>query len=296
LLRGELCRAIKLVVVDEEWLRLEPVPQLERSELWANLPPRLARPGSTERSDLVDEIVSLAPHAIDVVRARHGETLRFHGLSFARVRRVMNRERVWFGLDGSRRRLLDQYSMRDWDRLIDDLREHRNGDAVDRRHMFYRAAPEAWLESLLRRDITRLDPGMRIAPIHAQFRTSKPEAGAARPVDLLALRHDGRLVVVELKVAEDREHVLQGADYWRRVEAHRRCGNITRAALFGDAYIADEPPLVYLAAPTLRFHRAFELMARAISPEIKIFRFDLNEDWRAGVRVMRRTFMTGSHP
>ena len=37
-------------------------------------------------------------------------------------------------------------------------------------------------------------------------------------MDLLALRQDGRLVVIELKVSEDREHVLQGADYWRRVE------------------------------------------------------------------------------
>lgn len=105
---------------------------------------------------------------------------------------------------------------------------------------------------------------------------------------MLALRRDGRLVVIELKVSEDREHVLQGADYWRRVEAHRRRGHISKAKLFGDRMIRDQPPLVYLVAPTLRVHPSFSTLARCIAPDIEIYRFDINEDWRAGVRVMRR--------
>jgi hypothetical protein len=52
--------------------------------------------------------------------------------------------------------------------------------------------------------------------------------------------------------------------------------------------IADEPPLVYLVAPLLRFHRSFAALARAIRPEVEMYRFDLSEDWRAGVRVVRR--------
>jgi len=52
--------------------------------------------------------------------------------------------------------------------------------------------------------------------------------------------------------------------------------------------ISDEPPLVYLVAPLLCFHRSFNHLARVVSPEIEIYRFDINEDWRAGVRVMRR--------
>jgi hypothetical protein len=132
----------------------------------------------------------------------------------------------------------------------------------------------------------QLDPGLRLAPLYAQFRPS--HAGGTRPIDLLALRRDGRLVVIELKVAEDREHVLQGADYWRRVEAHRRRGHISQSKIFGEAEISDQPPLVYLVAPTLRFHRAYHTLARAITPVIEIYRFDINEDWRAGVRVMRR--------
>jgi hypothetical protein len=141
---------------------------------------------------------------------------------------------------------------------------------------------------LLRRDITKLDPGLIIAPLHAQFRTARGAKLGIRPIDLLALRQDGRLVVIELKVSEDREHPLQGADYWRRVEAHRRRGHIARARLFGERKIRDESPLVYLVAPTLRVHPSFQTLARCISHDIEIYRFDINEDWRSGVRVMRR--------
>ena len=156
------------------------------------------------------------------------------------------------------------------------------------RHWFYRAAGEAWLESILRRDITQLDPGLIIAPLHAQFRTSPGGPAGPRPIDLLALRHDGRLAVIELKVSEDREHVFQGVDYWRRVEAHRRRGHISTAKLFGEREISDESPLVYLVAPTLRFHPSFMTLARTIAPDIELYRFDINEDWRSGVRVVRR--------
>jgi hypothetical protein len=183
---------------------------------------------------------------------------------------------------------LDETTDNEWRNLLTELLEHRTAKASDRHDALYRNAAEAWLESLLRRDITRLDPGLIIAPLHAQFRTARGGVLGVRPIDLLALRQDGRLVVIELKVAEAREHVLQGVDYWQRVEAHRRRGHIARAKLFGDRKISNESPLVYLVAPTLRVHPAFNVLARAIDPDIEIYRFDINEDWRAGVRVMRR--------
>jgi hypothetical protein len=172
--------------------------------------------------------------------------------------------------------------------LLTDLQVHRSALASDRRHALYRTAGEAWLESLLRRDISKLDPGLIIAPLHAQFRTARGGRLGVRPIDLLALRCDGRLVVIELKVSEDREHVLQGADYWQRVEAHRRRGHIWRARLFGERRISAESPLVYLVAPTLRVHPSFQTLARLIDSNVEIYRFDINEDWRSGVRVMRR--------
>jgi hypothetical protein len=288
LLREALRNRIRVFTVDDELALMQPAECLERRELWrkkvAQFPPVPAAVISAQTA----EIVAFAPEAIDVVHARHGETLRYFGLPFARVRSLLGEERIWFGLDAARRRLLDDATRRDWENLLHDLREYRSAPAIDHAHAFYRSAAEAWLESLLRRDITKLDPGLIVAPLHAQFRTARGGKLGIRPVDLLALRQDGRLVVIELKVYEDREHVLQGADYWRRVEAHRRRGHIARAKLFGELQIKDEPPLVYLVAPTLRVHPSFATLARCIAPDIEIYRFDVNEDWRSGVRVMRR--------
>jgi hypothetical protein len=288
LLKTSLKHAIQLYEIDDAWTELRPLEIPRREELWrkrlARFPPVAVKPMSKS----AERIVLEAPEAIDVVQARQGETLRYFGLPFARVRSLMDTERVWFGLDGANRCLLDERSFREWASLLDDLREHRSADAQDHRHALFRTATEAWLESLLRRDISRLDPGLIIAPLHAQFRTAPGGRLGVRPVDLLALRQDGRLVVIELKVSEDREHVLQGTGYWQRVEAHRRRGHISRAKLFGPRRISDEPPLVYLVAPTLRVHPAFQTLARFVAPDIELYRFDINEDWRTGVRVMRR--------
>lgn len=288
LLRDALRQRIELFEIDDDWQHVEPVTPFVRKHLWrkrlSRFPP-VREPGLVEQAQ---EIVAAAPAAIDAVSSRHGQTLRYHGLPFARVRRVMNQDRIWFGIEGSRRRLLDDFHQQDWAKLLHDLETYRSEACHDRRHWLYRASGEAWLESILRRDITRLDPGLIIAPLHAQFRTSHGGPTGARPIDLLALRHDGRLVVIELKVSEDREHVFQGVDYWRRVEAHRRRGHISAAKLFGDREISDEPPLVYLVAPALRFHPSFATLAGTIAPDVEIYRFDINEDWRAGVRVVRR--------
>lgn len=288
LLREGLRSQIRVFVVDNDLALLRVADALERRELWKQkLAPFPSVPAATT-STLTSAIVAEAPAAIDVVHARNGETLRYFGLPFARIRTLLGTERLWFGLDSARRRLLDDSTRGEWENLLHDLRAHRSAAEVDHHHAFYRSAAEAWLESLLRRDITKLDPGLIIAPLHAQFRTARGGKLGIRPIDLLALRQDGRLVVIELKVYEDREHVLQGADYWRRVEAHRRRAHIARARLFGDLRIKDEPPLVYLVAPTLRVHPSFQTLARCLSPDIEIYRFDINEDWRAGVRVMRR--------
>jgi hypothetical protein len=294
LLREDLRRVIKLYSLDDDWQELAQVRVPALEELLTEPPRRFRRPVPDALSEAAARITAHAPGAIDIVHSRHAETLRFHGLAFARVRRVMNTERVWFGVEGARRRLLGEDTREEWTKLLRDLTEHRRADASDRRHALYRAAPEAWLESILRRDITRLDPGLRLAPLFAQFRPSQQAGAHARPIDLLALRRDGRLVVIELKVSADREHVLQAADYWLRVEAHRRAGHLQRARLFGDAKISDDPPLVYLVAPALRFHPALNKLAHSITPLIEMYRLDLNEDWRARVRVTRRVTLTNN--
>lgn len=288
LLREVLRQQVELYEIDEEWQEAKPARPWERKYLWRKRLARFPPIHEEQTREQLREIVAVAPAAIDVVASRHGQTLRYHGLPFARARRVMERDRIWFGVEGAPRRALDQYHQNDWLKLLRDLQNYRHAECRDPRHWLYRAAGEAWLETILRRDVSTLDPGLIIAPLHAQFRTSHGAPTGARPIDLLALRRDGRLVVIELKVSEDREHVFQGVDYWRRVEAHRRRGHISAAQLFGDRGISDETPLVYLVAPALRFHPSFATLAGTIAADIEIYRFDINEDWRSGVRVVRR--------
>ena len=286
-LKGSIRETIRAFELADGWTRLIPLDIPSRDQIWRRRLARFPPFFDQQVSNSATRIIAESPTTIDVVQARHGETLRYLGLPFARIRRVLGSERVWFGIHPQSRALLDDATTDEWSRLLTDLFEHRSANATDKRHALYRKASESWLESLLRRDITRLDPGLIIAPLYAQFRTTATRAGV-RPIDLLALRRDGRLVVVELKVAEDREHVLQAVAYWQRVEAHRRRGHISSAKLFGGRFISDQPPLIYLVAPMLRVHRAFRTLARLIASDVEIYRFDINEDWRSGVRVMRR--------
>ncbi len=49
-----------------------------------------------------------------------------------------------------------------------------------------------------------------------------------------------------------------------------------------------KPPLVWLAAPALRFHSAADTVLKYLSPEIQVTRIGLNENWRRGLKVIFR--------
>src|SRR6185295_7429306 len=202
LLRKSLRDLISILIVDENLSQLVQNECPERYELWKKKLARFPPVPAANLTPLISCVMEIAPDAIDVVHARHGETLRYFGLPFARVRSLLGSERLWFGLDGAHRRMLDESTNDAWCNLISDLCAYRSALATDRRHALYRSASEAWLESLLRKDITKLDPGLIIAPLHAQFRTARGGKLGVRPIDMLALRQDGRLAVIELKVAE----------------------------------------------------------------------------------------------
>jgi hypothetical protein len=203
------------------------------------------------------------------------------GLPFARVRKTLGSERAWFGVDKNKQLLTDE----SWDALgslVAELAEYRRCDTTVKRHQFYRQASEAWLESILRRNVALLDPNIILSPIYNQFRSSNDR------IDLLALRKDGRLVIIELKTSPDREMIFQAADYWRKIELQRRQGRLAEARLFGDRVILDRPALIYLAAPAWSFHIDFEYFARMLNTELELWRFELHEDWRREVKVVNR--------
>lgn len=254
------------------------------SGLWRERSAKLTLPQTPTISVTARRIIDLAPDKIDIVLSQQGETLRFAGLPFARLRRLMERERTWFGVNKVRHPL----STGSWEmlsQLVDDLGEYRRFDAPNPHHNFYRAAPEAWLESILRRNIKLLDSNLILSPIYTQFRAFNDK------IDLLALRKDGRLVIIELKTSPDREMVLQAADYWRNIELRRRQGKLAEANLFDGREIADRPAIIYIAAPAWSFHRDFEFYARMLSKEVELWRFELHENWREKIKVIaRRTY------
>lgn len=251
------------------------------SELWREKAPKLRLPASIEPSEIAREIMALAPDKIDIVYSANGETLRFLGLPFARTRLTMGRPLTWIGI-GAKRNPLDPQNPESLKSLISDLELHRRHNPMETRHEYFRLAPEAWLESILRKNIKLLDANLILSPIYNQFRSSNDK------IDLLALRKDGRLVIIELKTSPDREMIFQAADYWRKIELQRRRGELEKARLFGDLRILDKPALVYAVAPALSFHSDFEFFARTLSPEIELWRWELHERWRSAIKVLAR--------
>ncbi len=261
--------------------RLVELPKRKISELWRERAKKLTLPGTAMAGETAQRIISLAPGHIDIIYSRQGGTLRYMGLPFARVRTMMGVEKVWFGI-GRERRILSNENWDELTELVQLIVNYRAADSQNKRHEYYRTAPEAWLESILRRNINLLDANLILSPIYNQFRSSNDK------IDLLALRRDGRLVIIELKTQPDREMIFQAVDYWRKIELQRRRGMLAVADLFDGREIVDKPAIIYLAAPAWSFHRDFEFFARTISPDIELWRFELHENWRANVKVLAR--------
>lgn len=262
-------------------LKIEKLETLEIKDLWRKKPNKVAFTEKSETSGAAREIIKLAPDEIDVMSNKNGETLRFLGLPFVRIRKSLNVEKVWFGIEKDKRLLSDK-NLPDFEKLIDDLKIYRNFASPNKRHIFYKFASEAWLETILRRNIKLLDGNLILSPLYNQFRTARDK------IDLLALRNDGRLIIIELKVTPDREMPFQAIDYWRKIELQRRKGILNEARIFGEKQISDAPALVYLVAPTLCFHRDFSFLTNTVSDDIGIYKFELNHDWRETLSVINR--------
>jgi hypothetical protein len=262
-------------------LKLRDAPTLWRAKPTKLSAKKFARPSKAAR-----EIIALAPNEIDIMFSTQGETLRFNGLPFARVRKIFDEEKVWFGVD-RRKRALDEKSLDEFSSLVENLKMYRSFETPNPQHEFFRLAPENWLEAILRRDISQLDGNLILSPLYTQFRAERDR------IDLLALRSDGRLAIIELKTSADREMIFQAVDYWRKIEHQRRAQHLQRINLFGSRQIKDEPTLVYLVAPALDFHREANFFASCVSNEIEIFRVAINQNWRARLKVIERQQLEG---
>jgi hypothetical protein len=144
--------------------------------------------------------------------------------------------------------------------------------------------PERWLETVVRANVTRIDPQLLAEPVQSQVLTF---AAADRDlIDLLAVTSDGRLSVLELKASEDLHLPVQALDYWMRVAWHARRGELKH--LFPKTPLRTEPPRLILLAPAMAFHSSNAEVIGYFSPEIEVERVGVNTDWRNQLRVVLR--------
>jgi len=227
------------------------------------------------------EVVALSPAQISFRRC---------GLEFAQARVAQDPrnfkigEEIVFGV-GHEERVLDDRNEADFADLVRlaAVVRHRDGP---KNHALWRMHPERWLESLAGENIAALDGRLRTDCVYRQV----PAFSAAdrAMIDVLAMTHENRLAVIELKADEDIHLPLQGVDYWARVVWHQSRGEFSRFGYFPGQEISPEQPLLMLVAPALHVHPATDTILRYLSPEIEWELLGIDERWREGVRVVFR--------
>ena len=215
---------------------------------------------------------------------------RLYGLEFARVRiapveaSFRNAETIVFGMSPAEY-TLDESTEPAFGELVRRLTSSRHpaGSHADR---LCRLCPERWLESLIMRDVRSIDE--RLDGQHVYSQVPAFTASDRAMLDVLTSTIDGRLAILELKADDDLHLALQGLDYWARVRWHQQNGGFARNGYFAGREISPAPPLLYLVTPVLRTHPATSVLLKYLSPEIEWQLVQLDERWRAGVRVVNR--------
>jgi hypothetical protein len=87
---------------------------------------------------------------------------------------------------------------------------------------------------------------------------------------------------------------LQGLDYWLRVKWLEDRDQFRECGYFPGLTPSPASPALYLVCPAFRFHSTTESILRYFQPSIRVVKVGINQDWRAGVKVLfRRTLHQG---
>ncbi len=216
--------------------------------------------------------------------ATNAFSIRLHGLEVATAEGQLA-PRVCFRMEGSDRRL-DESNRKEFRQLVNSVLAVRQARSSDPSHEFYRLQSERWLESLVVKDITRIDPALSPDHVYPQVPAF---AGADRGVvDILGVTRHGRLAVIELKMQEEINLLMQGLDYWLRVKWLNDHGQFGESGYFPGLEIASSPPLLYMVCPAFRFHSTFGRMARYLDPCVEVIQVGLNDGWREVIQVLFR--------
>jgi hypothetical protein len=288
---------VEIFELIEHGTRVRAVDLADTGNIESWLTPRREIEGVLDAArDAIESICAADPQAAEYIaadvrpagrpgtrRGSHEVALRYRGLEFAR----WTDGQLTLGV-GDARNIWTPGALGSLKKLLHDLELHRNPLASSSQHRLYRAAPERWLETLVRRDPAQLDAQLDPGFLYSQV--SALSANDRGLIDLLGLTRQRRLVVIEMKASEDIHLPLQAADYWLRMRRHLSDGDFPRYGYFTGIEIDPRPPLLWLVAPALRFHPANEIVLKYFSPEIQVTRVGVAENWRRGPRVVFRKY------
>ena len=289
----ERAAALRLLCLNSSAARFElfvydPQDLLVRADIrdYGNLDTRLescCRP-APNTADAWRQVTTLP--GVERIPKHDGRTsLRVRGIEFAEL----NAGDLLFGL--RERRPARAHHLGEITRLAEELDRARCA-AGDPAHPLYRQYPEAWLESAAREELETLDATLRREPVYGQVPAFA--AGERGVLDLLAVDHTGRLVVIELKASADLHLPLQALDYWIRVKWHLDRNEFSSNGYFPGIELRAEAPRLLLVSPSLEFHSTTETILSFFAPEIEVERIGLAVEWRKGLQVMFR--LTGAQP
>ena len=218
-------------------------------------------------------------------------SIRWNGLEFARLLRETpdSPAHLRFGISALRQplRQLTPDSHKRFTNLIQLLRKHRTGASSDRRHPLYRLQTERWLESTIQREISRLDPTLQPHIVAEQVAAFNLMEGGF--IDLLGLRQNGQLAILELKARADPQQLWQGLEYWYRVQNHLQRGDMNRHPAFAPFHISSSlPPVLFFIAPMLDLHPATVDHLSWIDPIVPIQVIGIGQHWRQSLQIMFR--------
>jgi len=242
--------------------------------------------------DLLGNLLGDLFSGIEVVPGSTGSflSLRVLGLEVARVEGQLAPQ-IFFGLEGSMRRLdpAERDHPEKFRQFLATVLHARQARSPDPSSVFYRLQSERWLESLIVRDVTKIDPALAPPCVYPQVPAfSGTDRGI---IDILLATRRGRLVVMELKVEEEINLPFQALDYWLRVKWLQERNQFREFGYFPGVELAPAPPLLYLVSPAFRYHSTTNRLLHYLHPSITVIQVGINNSWRQGLRVLFRREM-----
>lgn len=236
--------------------------------------------------ELLSRLLDGLSAQVDVVAdsAASALSLRVRGLEVARIEGVLA-PRITFGLPGNTRQL-GQGNETEFHQFLEKVLVVRSVARPDGSSDLYRLQSERWLESMVVRDVSKIDPELSPTCVYPQVPAfSGMDRGV---IDVLLATRSGRLAVLELKVQEDINLPLQSLDYWLRVKWLQERGQFQEFGYFPGTELACSAPSVYLVSPAFRFHSTTGRMLRYLDPAIRVIQVGINDNWRKQLKVLFR--------